>query len=144
MKSSATPEEEQDFVIAWYKRYDYLKNYFCVEENNTFIWYAAFAQNWADLSQANHNFLLWPVYIHPDFRKKWYAKLLLEKIIDHIWEQYDFPLYNIQLLVNADSLWAIALYKSLWFQVIGEYSNYSHLKNGTYKNVFIMEKSFMR
>ncbi len=40
-------DEEKDFSVAGYIKYDFLKNYFIIENENNFIAYGAYTQTWA-------------------------------------------------------------------------------------------------
>ncbi len=40
-------DEEKDFSIEGYKKYDFLKNYFIIENENNFIAYGGYIQTWS-------------------------------------------------------------------------------------------------
>ncbi len=136
-------EEEQDYTIEWYKKYNYLNNYFVLEEWNSFIWYMAYNQDWKNNFQWNHNFSLWPVYIDSDFRWKGLWKQLLTKTIDDIIVNYKYDRINLNLLVNKNSTIPINLYKSLWFKEVWIYHNYIKTKDWKYFDVLIMTKNIV-
>ncbi len=137
------PEEEIDFTINWYKKYNFLKNYYIIEYNNKFIWYAAYSQQWVNNYQWNHNFMIWPIYIDSDFRWNWLWKKLMLELIKNIKNKYRFEILNLNLLVNKNSNIAISLYESLWFKRLWIYNNYIKTKEWNFFDVIIMNKSIV-
>lgn len=51
-------DEEENFSIAGYKKCDFLKNYYIIEEKDIFIAYAACTPTWPRNFQGNHNFTI--------------------------------------------------------------------------------------
>lgn len=135
-------EEEEKYTIEGYKKYNYLDNYFVLEDWNNFIWYIAYSQDWIHNFQWNHNFSIWPIYIDSNFRWKWLWKKLLTETLNYIIKNYDFGIINLNLLVNKNSIIPINLYKSLWFKEVWIYNNYIKTKDWKYFNVIIMTKSY--
>ncbi len=135
-------EEEEKYTVEWYKKYNYLDNYFVLEDWDNFIWYIAYSQDWINNFQWNHNFSIWPIYIDNNYRWKGLWKKLLNETINYITQKYNN--INLNLLVNKNSIIPINLYKSLWFLEVGNYKNYIKTKEWKYFDVVIMSKSYIK
>lgn len=135
-------EEEEKYTVEWYKKYNYLDNYFVLEDWDNFIWYIAYSQDWINNFQWNHNFSIWPIYINNNYRWKGLWKKLLTETINYITQIYNN--INLNLLVNKNSIIPINLYKSLWFLEVWTYNNYIKTKEWKYFNVVIMSKSYIK
>ncbi len=135
-----TYEDEKDFTIIWYKKYEYLKDYFCLEIEGKMMWYIAYYKPWKTKKQWQHIFNIWPIYIDSDYSGKWYGKFLLESMLDFLIQSEHLPLIKFVLSVNKESKIPYNLYKSVWFEEVGINKNFIRTKEWKYLDVIDMTK----
>lgn len=133
-------EDEKDFTVAWYKKYEYLKDYFCLEIEGKMIWYIAYSQPWKNKKQWQHIFHIWPIYIESDSSGRWYGKLLLNSLLDFLIQREPLPLIKFLLSVNKESIIPYNLYTSVWFEEIGINKSFIKTKEWAYLDVVDMTK----
>ncbi len=137
-------DEEKDFSVAGYIKYDFLKNYFIIENENNFIAYGAYTQTWARNFQWNHNFTIWPIYVSPKYRWQQLWQKILSAIEMEILNNFSYENINLLLLVNSENFSAIWLYVKCGFEDRWTYKNYIQTREWKYFNVKIMQKNIFR
>lgn len=118
-----------------------LSHYFIMQLHEKLIWYIQITPIYPRRQRVKHNYRLWPLYIHDQFRWNGYGKHLVLSAIEQILTECEYTRMNITLTVSIHNIAAQKIYTHCWFEKIWieKDHTYIHTEN-TYIDAIHMQK----